>query len=365
MQKKSDNGNNLYKAGLFVILCMSLLIFSIFWLRFFSLTTEKTITAKFAECGPISKGIPVFYHGVNIGKVKDVTFSRDFIYTLVEISIYKKHLDLPKNVYTEIKIEGLTGQKYMDIVYPKNPSGKILADKDVIEGRLSDMQLVQKALSNALKNGQAAGFAEKFNNVTANASEASKKIIILTEQLQDVVNSNKNDVRKIVRETTFSASNIRSSSDSIKNLSGDAELHQGIRSTINNMSKSSQKMDSITTNIRKITVDADKITGNPKFLQSTVKAVDEIGTFTERLNKGDLNCLMTKTLQDSDRVINRYDCIGESFSQMMGEKFLLTRLMFGKPGQSFKKCTNLKCIEEELQPQCPCPASPAYTCPGK
>jgi len=154
MQKKSENGKDLFKAGLFVIFCMSLIIFSIFWLRFFSFTTEKTIIAKFAECGPISKGTPVFYHGVNIGKVKDVTFSKDFKDTLVEIAIYKKNMDLPKNVSTQIKIEGLTGQKYLDIIYPDKPSGQILADNDVITGNLSDMQLIQKALSSAVTSGK-------------------------------------------------------------------------------------------------------------------------------------------------------------------------------------------------------------------
>jgi len=128
------------------------------------------------------------------------------------------------------------------------------------------------------------------------------------------------------------------------------------------MSKSSQKLDTITANLQKITVDADKITGNPEFKEGLIKTADNAGIFSERLNKGDLNCLITKTLKDTDRIVNRYDCIGESFSGMMGERFLLMRLMFGKPGQSFQKCSDLQCIEEQLRNPCP---FPAYSCPNK
>ena len=85
-----------------------------------------------------------------------------------------------------------------------------------------------------------------------------------------------------------------------------------------------------------------------------------MGNLSERINNGDLNCLITKTIQDTDRTVNRYDCIGESFSEMMGERFLLMRLMFGKPGQSFQKCTNLQCIEKENAKLCP-----TYSCPGQ
>lgn len=362
MQNKSDNGDVLFKAGLFIIFTLSLLIFSILWLRLFSLTPDKKITAKFAECGPISKGVPVFYHGVNIGKVDNVTFSDDYKYTLVKIIIYRRKMALPKNVYTEIKTEGLTGQKYVEIIYPENPSKEILKNGDVVEGRLSDFYEIAKAVSNSVKNGKLEKIFGEANTTTANTSEASKKITRVFTLLEEVINSNRNDIRKLVNEAALSADNTHTTSISLKNLSTSPELQQNIRSTIHNLSRNSEKLDCITNNLNKITTDVDKVTGNCNFQQGLIKTADNAGDFSERLDKGDLNCLIKKTLEDTNRTINRYDCIGGSFSEMMGERFILMRLMFGKPGQSFQKCTNLKCIEEENSKLNSCPT---YFCPNK
>lgn len=352
MEKRSDNDYLLFKAGLFIIFTLSLLIFSILWLRLFSLSADKIITARFAECGPISKGVPLFYHGVNIGKVDDVGFSDDYKYTLVKILIYRRKMTLPKNVYAEIKTEGLTGQKYVEILYPDHPSKETLENGDVIEGRLSDLYEIAKAVSNSVKNGQLERTFGKLNDTTTNTSEASKKSIQLLALLQEIVSSNRGDIRKIISESALSASNVHVTSVSIKNLSSSPEIQQNIKLTTSNMLKSSQKLN-------KITTDVDKITGNCKFQQDILKTTDNTGDFSERLNKGDLNFLIKKTLEDTDRTINRYDCIGDSFSEMMSERFLIMRLMFGKPGQSFKKCSNLQCVEEELSK--PCPAYPV--CP--
>lgn len=355
MKKKLENGDVLFKAGLFIIFTLALLLFSVLWLRYFSLTPDKIIIAKFADSGPISKGIPVYYHGVNIGKIDGTEFSKDFKYTLVHILIYKKNMDLPKNVYAEIRTTGLTGQTYLEIIYPNNPSSEILKNGDTIEGRLSAIQLVQKTISVAIKNGTIENTIKEVHDTTVNTSDASKKMTQVLILLDEIMVSNRDDFRTLVKKSALSANNVQITSDSIKKLSTSTELQQNIRSTISNMSKSSQKMD-------KITTDVDKITGDPKLRHDILKTSSNAGDFSERLNKGDLNCLITKTLLDTDKTVNRYDCIGESFSQMMTERFLLMRLMFGKPGKSFKKCTNLQCIEEQMYNTYPCPT---YSCPSQ
>lgn len=362
MQKKSDNGNVLFKAGLFILFTLSLLIFSILWLRFFSLASDKTITAKFLECGPISKGVPVFYHGVNIGKIDKVDFSDDYKYTLIKILIFRKKMALPKNVYAVIKTEGLTGQKFVEILYPENPSKEILANGDVIEGKLSDFYEITKAVSQAVKNGQLKSTFGGFKNTAQNASGASKKMIELIALLEEIVNSNRGDVKKLIREAALSANNFHVTSASLKNLSTSPELQQDIKYSVSYIPKNSAKLDNIAANINKITVDIDKVTGNPEFQEGLLKAAVGTGNIADRLDKGDLNCLIKRTLEDTDKTINRYDCIGESFSEMMSERFLLTRLMFGRPGQSFQKCGNLQCIEEKISKPCPCPV---YSCPNK
>jgi len=360
MQQKSAKKNYLFKAGLYIILTLGLLIFSILWLRFFSLTPDKTITAKFSESGPITKGIPVFYHGVNIGKVDKVDFSDDFRYTMIKLLIYRK-MTLPDNVYAEIKTEGLTGQKYIEILYPEKPSGEILKDGDVIEGRLTAFNEIIKAVSQAVKDGQIEKVFGTFKKTAVNASEASKKTVHLLNVVENILISNRGDIRTFVSEAASGAGNINVASASIRSITTSTELQENIRSTASYIPQSSTKLNTITANISKIAVDIDRVTGNPEFQEDLLKTVNSAGNITQRLDTGDLNCSIKKILEDTDKIINRYDCIGESFSEMMGERYLLMRLMFGKPGESFEKCTNLKCFEqEELYKSNICP----FSCPN-
>jgi len=362
MLQKSDKGNYLFKAGVYIILTLGLLIFSILWLRFFSIMPDKTITAKFSECGPITKGIPVFYHGVNVGKVDAVDFSDDFRYTMIKILIYRKKMALPKNVYAEIKTEGLTGQKYVEILYPDNPSKEILQDGDIIEGRLTAFAQIIKAINQAVKNERIEKVFGEIKKTATNASDASKKMVRVLKLLEEIINSNRSDIRTFFNGAAISAGNIKVASASIRNISTAPELQANINSSVSYIPKNTTKLNNIATKISKITDDIDKITGNPKFQDGFVKTFDGTGNIAESLAKGDLNCLIKKTLQDTDRTINRYDCIGGSFSEMMSERFLFMRLMFGKPGKSFQKCANLQCIEEELYKPCPCPT---YSCPNR
>lgn len=351
MIRKADNLDTLFKAGVFIIFTLSILMFSVLWLRYFSLTPDKTITVQFKEIGPVSKGIPVYYHGVSIGKVSSVKFSKDFKYTLVTALIYQSGMNLPKNVYGEVKSEGITGQKFLEIIYPDKPSEELLQDGDTIEGRLSDYQQILKSLSEATRKGELKTTFKELKKTSINMSKTTENANVLILLLEEIANSNKKDIRTLVRESAVSATNIRISSGQAKKLSTSPEICQNIRSSICNIAKSSQRMDIITTKADKITDDIDKITGNPQFRQNILRTSDNTACLTERINRGDLNCLIKKTLLDTDRTINRYDCIGGSFSEMMTERFLLMRLMFGKPGQSFEKCTDLKCIEEELKNQ--------------
>ena len=117
MAAKHDKQSAEFKSGLFIIISLALLIFSILWLRYFAITPDKHIVARFRDPGPVERGMPVYYQGVNVGKVPKIEFSKNFKYTYVYLDIYKK-LELPANITAMVKTEGLAGQKYVNISYP-------------------------------------------------------------------------------------------------------------------------------------------------------------------------------------------------------------------------------------------------------
>jgi len=331
MQSNSNHGEVLFKAGLFIIVTVSLLIFSILWLRYFSIKADKIVIAKFEQSSPISTGLPVYYKGVDVGKITKIGFSPDFRYTMIELAIYR-HLSLPKNVYAEITVEGLTGQKYINIIYPDKPSSELLKNCDVIEGTPSDFEQMEQIVSDFVKSGKFQKTFDSINDAVANASKASEKLDSILVMLHQIIGSNRGDINKLIREAASGADNINAASYSIKNITSSPE----IKSTLINMSNSSKKLD-------KITTDVDKITGDSKISKSISKSVYGTENIIESVGSGDLMGMIDKTLNDTDRTVNRYDCLGQGVSDLMSQRFLLMKLMFGTPGQNFKKCKDLKC----------------------
>ncbi len=360
MKSKADHEKILFKAGIFIIFTVALLIFSILWLRYFAFLPDKVIIAKFKECGPISTGMPTYYQGVDIGKATNIDFSKDFRYTLVRISIYKKCMNLPKNVYAVIKTQGLTGQKYVDIVYPEVPSSEILENRDVIEGKLSNIEYIVKGINNFISRGQINEVLAEIKQNANHIATVIKKTDRVMTIIEDILRSNRSDIRKLINEGASSASNLNITTDSIKNISSSPELNKNINSTVTNFLSSSQKLDKamsdidkIVPDVSKIVSDVDKVTGNQQFQESIVNTFYGTDCFMKNLNSGELNYSINKLLNDTDRTVNRYDCIGGSLSELMNERFLLMRLMFGKPGKSFEKCTDWDCLMQHQKGKYP------------
>jgi len=358
MKTKAEHEKTLYKAGIFIILTVTLLIYSILWLRYFALLPDKNIIVKFKECGPISTGMPVYYNGVDIGKADKIDFSKDFRYTLVSISIYKKGLDLPNNIYGELKTQGLTGQKYLNIVYPEHPSATILKTNDVIEGRLSSIEYIIKGLNEFISKGDLNQAVKDFRKNAVHISKVIQKIDNVLEILQKILKLNESDIRKLINQGAMSASNINITTDSIKKISSSPELNKNINSAVTNILSGSEKFDKSMSDTNETILGANKIingignvTGNLQFQESIISTAHETDSFLKNLNSGDLNTSVNKILHDTDRTINRYDCLGDSFGDLMHQRFLILRLMFGKPGKSFEKCTNWDCLMQQQQQQ--------------
>src|SRR3989339_2180054 len=103
MPRESEKKGAEFKAGIFIIVILALLIFSVLWLRYFAIRPQMTIIAKFVNPGPITTGLPAYYKGLNIGSIRKLAFTEDYKYSLLHIEIYQKNFKIPKNVSAVIK----------------------------------------------------------------------------------------------------------------------------------------------------------------------------------------------------------------------------------------------------------------------
>ncbi len=227
---------------------------------------DKTISIKFNELGPVYNNLSVYYRGLKVGKVKGTGYSKDFKNTVLTVDIYWKKLDLPGNTYAELRIEDKTNQKYLALVYPKNPDDNILKNGSEIEGKPAKQSQINDMLIGSINQEEVKSAVGNIMDATANATKIGNDVSKITEMLAEMLEKNRQKIDKIIEESSAATENINTASAAIK-------------------------------------VDVPKIS------------------------------------DDFNRTINRYDCIGVGLSDMLGKRFLIPRLFFGKTGGGFDSCT--------------------------
>jgi ABC-type transporter Mla subunit MlaD len=407
MAESSKNFSK-FKAGIFIIFTLSLLIFSILWLRYFSITPKMKITAQFINPGPITDGFQVFYRGVNIGKVSKVEYSDDFKKTLVKIEIYRGDLNIPANAFAEVKMEGIAGQKYIDIIYPKKPSRYVLQDGSVIRGKSQfGLEELGYFFEEAIESGRLDRIFSNFEETLKNTNELTLKLKETSDVLNQMINNNKNDVetllnegakaardfsdvsggikniitdKKFIKDIRGSAENINKTTIGINRFIGDAELQKSIKDTFGSLGRITDRADKTlgvidsSTDLRTDTAQAVSNLGS--LFNSTDKLVQHWDYYSSELYKDvkrsnlienvscafaqagitldeankilneleaegideDVRKLIISTLQNTNQAAMRVDCVGKGVSDMLNQRFLLLRLLFGNPGSKLEEC---------------------------
>ena len=223
-----------FKVGVFSLVAIIVLIAGYMWLT--NMINEKNyneILVSFEDAAHLEPGTTVFVRGINCGKVNDVTLRDDDV--LVSLLL---HLDVPLKTGAKFIISDLDlmGNKQIEIIQAK--SGKPLdltkIQKGITAKNVSDlMEEVSKIIfdfSQLLGDDNSSlitdlsemisGIKTIFKNVNELVGENSEKISetinslhALSDELQKIVESNKNGFNK-------SGDLIVQMKESMKNLDG-------------------------------------------------------------------------------------------------------------------------------------------------
>ncbi|OGI00539.1 MAG: hypothetical protein A2Y25_00020 [Candidatus Melainabacteria bacterium GWF2_37_15] len=310
MAPKHDKQSAEFKSGLFIIISLALLIFSIMWLRYFAITPDKKIIARFRDPGPVERGMPVYYQGVNVGKVPKIGFSKNFKYTYVYLDIYKK-LELPANITAMVKTEGLAGQKYVNISYPEQPVDDMLANGDFIKGEtpfgLSD---IQELIKKEIESGRLEKMFKDIESTLANANVATAKIGNTSDRFNSLLTRYDSDINDIVKGTSGAVAQLNQSALKVNDIVESPE----IKETLASINRITQATEAGTANVFH---DIEQTSLIPNVNATVYKTYST-------LEEAEL------TMQKAGQAACRYDAIGKSISNILGQRFLLFKLMFGK-----------------------------------
>jgi phospholipid/cholesterol/gamma-HCH transport system substrate-binding protein len=378
MPKETEKRSAEYRAGLFIIISLALLIFSILWLRYFAIRPYMTIIAKFKDPGPIAKGLQVYYQGVNVGRVSNIDFTEDYKYTLVYMSIYRKNLKLPANVAARIDSQGITGQKFLNITYPDHPVPELLTDGSVIKGEIPfGLADLQEILGEQIKSGNLQRMLTNFERSFQLQEQLSIKMEKLAISASSLIEENREKIGSLIDAGMGSVTNLNGILSNINDVIGDPETKRSIKSTIKGAGLTASTISDlfngegfnntmsdiriITKNIREITEDKEtkeglrntfKLMGEASNTLSSFKSSGILDKISGKCapNGGNIIDLATDTLYNTNQAAKSVNCLSQGMSDIFNKRFALLRLLYGRPGASLEECKMIgKMSKEQIE----------------
>ena len=224
--------------------------------------------AKFKELRPLHSNIPVYYKGIVIGKTTGKKHSSDGKHTLIKLILYPNKLMLPINTKVFLKKEKKDNKEkdFLEFIYPKNPSNKLISNYDILEGYItSDMDVflagqnpesIEAIRENLIKTTQnlseaAQTLSDILNTINSTLSSSRKNIVNTTKNIENMTEKIDNSINEETLTNTIS--NIETSSQNVTNMLTDANqvLVPAINSTTNNIDGITENINAITCGIRK------------------------------------------------------------------------------------------------------------------
>ncbi len=125
-------------VGLFIIIGVTLLVGGAIWLRGLTMAPSYSFVVSYDDPDRISTGAPVIYRGVQVGRVTEMALAPDLNSTHVRVGISDENVVFPENVRIFVRLEGITGQRYLEIESPEGvPADNYIRDGEIVQGRQS------------------------------------------------------------------------------------------------------------------------------------------------------------------------------------------------------------------------------------
>lgn len=279
-KNKIFNMKNTYKTIIILALLLSL------GLTYYIYKTNTYITAEFKNLRPFHEHAPIYYNGFKIGRVVKTRPNKEYTSTIITMELHPHDLKLPTNIIANLKKEKDNNDNkfdYIDIIYPKEPSGYFIKDGDKIAGKTT------VELETFLANQD----PDSLEAIKADFAESVKSLNITIQTLGDLFSSLNSMVEEV--RPNF----VKASSDLTESTSNFAKVSQNINTLSDNVNSSltRERMNSTSKNVQ-------IMSRNMKVLTNELnKSVPQIQCALEQANRilynvdemtGGLNCTMKK-----------------------------------------------------------------------
>ncbi len=110
-----------FKVGILTIAALSILVFTIMWVKGRSLSSGERYTIQFKDVNGIRTGSGVQMMGLRIGQIEEITPVIDGEESYVELKfvITEPHISIPRASEISIQQSGIIGEQFLEITPPK------------------------------------------------------------------------------------------------------------------------------------------------------------------------------------------------------------------------------------------------------
>ena len=178
------------KLGIFTVLGLVVLGFSLYMLGGLSITRSYDINVRFADVSGLPVKAAVKLSGVEIGKVKAIKIDGD---SVVVVAAINEGIDLYKGARFSVVMTGIIGTKYVKVVQGDKSMGLLQAgdyisglDEKPMDEQIADTMQSVRALVDSINNqGQ---FGTQLNDAMRDVRQLEHQINVANRQIEKFEN---------------------------------------------------------------------------------------------------------------------------------------------------------------------------------
>lgn len=302
--------------------------------------------------GVLTRTFDAYYRGYKVGNISKISLSKDQKTLNLYLDITYKDLKLPKNTMFTLRTEQALGMRVLQINYPTNPDAELLTNGDIVYGEPAYLGFDQFVVSQIQ--------AEKIRKLLDNMLTISNTLSTVLQQ-KDV------KLDKAIGNLKTTSADISSILGNIKTITGDNQTQHDIKATINYTSKSTKSLseilqspklrrtidkspetiNNVVKNIETMNKNLPEVTrelpGIKRNIETTNSLLLPTNSTLDSLNSKlpTMPAIPTDLFENANTTLKTVNCLGNGASDLLSKKYLIPKLIFGRPGTAFKKCSPL------------------------
>lgn len=225
------------KLGIFTVLGLCVLGFSLYFLGGFSITRTYDLKIKFADVSGLPVKAAVKLSGVEVGKVKTISIENGQVVVIAQIN---EEVPIYKGAQFSVVMTGIIGSKYLKVVQG-NPSAGAYAAGDYVQGinelpmdvMISETMASIKSLADSVNNNGA--FGAKLNTTMSEVRQLAASVNELVSTMRPYLSSSVQNLEGITEKLNQMMESINNQEGVAGVLIKDPEMKDQIKQSVGDL----------------------------------------------------------------------------------------------------------------------------------